>query len=127
LPGSSLGLGVPFAPARKILDHNACLVIASDQNPGSAPHGDLLTQASILAAFEKLSTAEVFASITYRAAAALRLADRGMIAPKMHTNIVAFPTRDYREILYQQGNLKPGRVWKKGQSYNFSLLDQHAS
>jgi imidazolonepropionase len=127
LPGASLGLGMPFAPARKILDHQACLVIASDQNPGSAPHGNLLTLASIMATFEKLTTAEVFAAITYRAAAALRLSDRGVIASDKLTNLVAFPTRDYREILYQQGNLKPCCVWKKGVYYNFSLLDQDAS
>ena len=48
LPGCSLGLGLPFAPARKLLDNGCKLVIATDWNPGSAPMGDLLTQSSIL-------------------------------------------------------------------------------
>jgi imidazolonepropionase len=115
LPGSSIGLGHTFAPARKILDANACLVIATDQNPGSAPQGDLLTQASILATFEKLSSAEVFAGITFRAAAALRLPDRGVIQEGKLADFVGFPTADYREILYQQGNMGPSMVWKNGE------------
>src|SRR5690606_12715325 len=45
LPGASLGLGVPFTPARQLLDAGACLAIASDWNPGSAPMGGLLVQA----------------------------------------------------------------------------------
>ena len=47
LPGCSLGLGIPFAPARKLLDGNCKLSIATDWNPGSAPMGDLLQQASL--------------------------------------------------------------------------------
>jgi len=114
LPGASIGLGCAFTPARKILDHGGSLAIASDWNPGSAPMGDLLVQASILATFQKLSTAEVFAGITFRAAAALGLNDRGKIAPGFLADFILFPTSDYREILYQQGKLKPEMVWKKG-------------
>ena len=114
LPGASLGLGMAFAPARKLLNAGACLAIATDWNPGSAPMGDLLTQASILGAAEKLSTAETFAAITYRAAHALRIQDRGRLKAGMLADMVAFPTADYREILYHQGKLKPGMVWKAG-------------
>lgn len=114
LPGASLGLGCAFTPARKILDQGGALAIASDWNPGSAPMGDLLAQASILATFEKLSTAEVFAGITFRAAAALGLEDRGKLTPAMLADFILFPTSDYREILYQQGKMKPTQVWKNG-------------
>lgn len=114
LPGASIGLGCEFSPARKLLDQGGSLAIASDWNPGSAPMGDLLAQASILATFEKLSTAEVFAGITFRAAAALGLNDRGKIAPGYLADFILFPTSDYREILYQQGKLKPEMVWKRG-------------
>lgn len=114
LPGASIGLGCAFTPARKILDRGGSLAIASDWNPGSAPMGDLLVQASILATFEKLSTAEVFAGITFRAAAALGLNDRGKITPGYLADFILFPTSDYREILYQQGKLKSEMVWKRG-------------
>lgn len=115
LPGASLGLGCAFTPARKILDQGGALAIASDWNPGSAPMGDLLTQASILATFEKLSTAEVFAGITFRAAAALGLEDRGRLKAGLLADFCLFPTSNYQEILYQQGAMKPVQVWKKGE------------
>ncbi|MEM6398152.1 MAG: imidazolonepropionase [Bacteroidota bacterium] len=113
LPGASLGLGVGFTPARKLLDAGAILAIASDWNPGSAPMGDLLTQASILATYEKLTTAEVLAGLTTRAARALGLNDRGMLKPGALADFSLFPTNDYREILYHQGQMKPREVLRK--------------
>ncbi len=114
LPGASIGLGESFAPARKLLDSGACLAIASDFNPGSAPMGDLLTLAAILATFQKLSSAEVFSGLTFRAAKALDLFDRGKIAKGFIADLQAFPTDDFREILYHQGQLRPSNVWKIG-------------
>lgn len=114
LPGASIGLGCDFTPARKILDAGGVLAIASDWNPGSAPMGDLLTQACILGTFEKLSNTEVLAGITTRAAAALKLDDRGKLAPKMIADFCFFSTDNYNEILYHQGKLTPNQVWKRG-------------
>lgn len=114
LPGASLGLGCAYTPARKILDAGGALAIASDHNPGSAPMGDLLTQASILGTFEKLSNTEVLAGITFRAAAALNLSDRGTLESGNLADFVVFPTDNYQEITYHQGQLKPVSVWKNG-------------
>lgn len=107
LPGASLGLGMPYAPARKLLNAGACLAIASDWNPGSAPMGDLLMQAAVMSAAEKLSNAEVFAGLTYRAAHALRLTNRGTLDIGTPALMQAYPCSDYREILYHQGKLRP--------------------
>ena len=115
LPGASLGLGCGFTPARKLLDAGAGLAIASDHNPGSAPMGQLVTQAAILGTFEKLTQAEVFAGITYRAAHALDLKDRGVLAPGMLADLCVYEVSDICEILYHQGNLKPSFVIKKGE------------
>jgi imidazolonepropionase len=117
LPGASLGLGMPYAPARKLLDAGACVAIASDWNPGSAPMGDLLMQAAVMSATEKLNTAEVFAGLTYRAAKALNLTDRGILAPGMRADMQAYPTNDYRDILYYQGKLKPDIIWINGSDF----------
>lgn len=116
LPGASIGLGCAFTPARKLLDSGACLAIASDHNPGSAPMGDLMTQASILGTFEKLSNAEALAGITYRAAAALNLFDRGSIKEGNKADFAIFPTPNYQEITYNQGGLRPFIVYKNGQN-----------
>lgn len=114
LPGATIGLGCPWTPARALLDAGCALAIASDWNPGSAPQGNLLLQASLLATFQKLSTAEVLAGITVRAARALGAQGRGSLAPGNWADIVAFPTSDYREILYAQGSMPVGGVWGAG-------------
>ena len=118
LPGASLGLGAPFAPARKLLDAGAALAIASDWNPGSAPIGDLLTATALMSAYEKLQMAEALAGITFRAASALNLNDRGRLKAGYLADMQAYSTKDYRDILYYQGQLKPSIIWKKSISYD---------
>ncbi len=114
LPGASLGLGEKFTPARKILDAGGILAIASDWNPGSAPMGNLITQASILATFEKLSTAEVLAGITFRSAFALSLEDRGTLEKGKKADLVTFKTDNFQNILYQQGSLTAHSIYIDG-------------
>jgi imidazolonepropionase len=114
LPGASLGLGEKFAPARKLLDAGAILAIASDWNPGSAPMGNLITQASILANYEKLTTAEVLAGITFRSAHSLGLNDIGKLEENFKANFVTFRTDNFQNILYNQGSLKIENLYING-------------
>ena len=116
LPGASLGLGMHYAPARKLLDAGCCVAIATDWNPGSAPMGDLLIQTALIGASEKLSIPECIAGITLRAAKALNLFDRGKLQAGYLCDMIAFPTDDYQEIMYQQGKMKPNLIWKSGES-----------
>ena len=118
LPGASLGLGEPFTPARKLLNAGAILAIASDWNPGSAPMGNLLVQASILAAYEKLTTAEVLSGITFRAAKALNLNDRGSIEKGKRADFVIFDTDNFHNVLYRQGSLLPSEIFIEGEKIN---------
>ncbi len=113
LPGASIGLGEPFAPARRLLDGGASLAIASDWNPGSAPNGNLILQASVLGAYEKLTMAELWAGMTSRAAAALELDDRGVLAAGKRADFISFQG-DWKEVLWAQGELRPFAVWKDG-------------
>lgn len=114
LPGASLGLGEKFTPARKLLDAGAIVAIASDWNPGSAPMGNLITQASILATFEKLTTAEVLAGMTFRAAYALGLEDIGKLEPGKKADFVTFKTDNFQNVLYNQGSLNAEHVYIDG-------------
>lgn len=115
LPGASLGLGEQFSPARKILDAGGILAIATDWNPGSAPMGNLITQASILATFQKLSTAEVLVGITFRSAFALSLEDRGKLEEGKKADFVTFETDNFQNILYHQGSLSPKHIFIDGE------------
>ncbi|OBW40140.1 Imidazolonepropionase [Chryseobacterium sp. MOF25P] len=114
LPGASLGLGEKFTPARKLLDAGAIVAIASDWNPGSAPMGNLITQASILATFEKLTTAEVLAGMTFRSAFALNLEDRGILKEGLKADFVTYKTNNFQNVLYNQGSLTAENVYIGG-------------
>lgn len=116
LPGASIGLGEPFAPARRLLDAGTSLVIASDWNPGSAPMGNLLAEAAIIGAYEKLTMAETWAALTFRAADALNIHGIGILKKEYTADFIGYETTDYREILYRQGEMKPGLVWKNGET-----------
>lgn len=118
LPGASLGLGEKFTPARKLLDAGAILAIASDWNPGSAPMGNLITQASILATYQKLTTAEVLAGITFRSAYALGLEDRGRLENGQKADFVTFRTDNFQNVLYNQGSLKAENVYIDGERWD---------
>lgn len=115
LPAASLGIGCAFTPARRLLDAGASLAIATDWNPGSAPMGKLVASASILASMEKLSNAEVLAAITFRAAKALNLDDRGRLVAGLLADFNIYQTDNYQNITYLQGRLEPHAVWKRGQ------------
>ncbi|MGV4414651.1 imidazolonepropionase [Chryseobacterium sp. T1] len=115
LPGASIGLGDNFSPARKLLDAGAIFAIASDWNPGSAPMGNLITQASILATFQKLTTAEILSAITFRAAYALGLEDRGRIIKGMKADFVSYETDNFQNVLYYQGRLAAKNTYINGE------------
>ncbi|ASK30765.1 imidazolonepropionase [Chryseobacterium sp. T16E-39] len=117
LPGASLGLGEKFTPARKLLDAGAILAIASDWNPGSAPMGNLITQASILATYQKLTTAEVLAGITFRSAYALGLEDRGRLEKGLKADFVTFKTDNFQNVLYNQGSLTAENIYINGERW----------
>ena len=114
LPCSTLGLGLGFAPAHAMLDAGLTVAIASDWNPGTAPMGDLMVGAALLASAEKLTAAETYAGLTCRAASALGLKDRGTIQAGMMADMVAFPCSSYLEPLYRQGALRPCVVIRRG-------------
>lgn len=114
LPGACIGLGIPFPPVRKFLEENLPLVIASDWNPGSAPNGDLVMQAAILGAAEKLTMAETLRAITSNAARALHLHDRGILKEGMRADFLIYSTESYQEILYYQGAMLPSEIIIEG-------------
>ena len=56
--------------------------------------------------------------ITCRAANALSLEDRGSLENGKIADMIGFKTNDFRDILYNQGKLKPSFICKRGKIYN---------
>lgn len=75
LPGAAFFLGLPFPPARKMLDAGLPLAIASDYNPGSSPSGNMQLMVSLACIKMKMTPEEAFNAATINTASALELSN----------------------------------------------------
>jgi imidazolonepropionase len=73
LPGAAFFLGLPFPPARKIIEAGLPLAIASDFNPGSAPSGNMSTMLALSCIRMKMTPEEAINASTINTAYALEL------------------------------------------------------
>ena len=81
LPGTAFFLGVPYAPARRLLERGLAVALASDCNPGTCPTENLPLIGAMACTQMRMLPAEVVAAMTLNAAAALGRSDRlGSIA-----------------------------------------------
>ena len=89
LPGASFFLGMPYAPARKLIERNAIVALASDYNPGSSPSGNMRMVMSLGCIKMRLTPVESLNAVTINGAAAMGLSkDFGSIAPGKVANLV---------------------------------------
>jgi imidazolonepropionase len=89
LPATSFFLGLPYAPARKLLDAGAQVALATDYNPGTAPDTSLLFTAKLAASQMKMSPVEIFSALSYNAAQSLQETSMGVI-DKNYSNEILF-------------------------------------
>ena len=75
LPGAAFFLGLPFPPARKMLDAGLPLAIASDYNPGSSPSGNMMLMLSLACIKMKMTPEEAINAATLNTAHALELSN----------------------------------------------------
>lgn len=99
LPGAAYFLGLPYAPARKILDANLPLVVASDFNPGSCPSGNMFQMLSLATTGMRMTPNEAINAMTINAAAALEISQEvGTITSGKRANLIItkpIPSPDY--------------------------------
>lgn len=81
LPGCAFFLGIPFGPAREMMDAGLPVVLASDYNPGSCPSGNMPFVVSLACAKMKMLPEEAINAATLNGARAMELeADYGTLA-----------------------------------------------
>ncbi|MBU0718850.1 MAG: imidazolonepropionase [Planctomycetes bacterium] len=115
LPGCSFFLGVDQAPARKLLDADLPIAIATDYNPGSAMLESLPLVMSIACVQMRMTPTEVLVAATANAAAVLNRQDRlGAIRPGMQADLVVLDVPNYDRWLYEPGRNCVRYVMKKG-------------
>ncbi|NDG84897.1 MAG: imidazolonepropionase [Proteobacteria bacterium] len=104
LPGTAFYLKAPFAPARRLLDQGARVAIATDFNPGSCYSLNLPLMMNLSALYLGMNAAEIFAGVTWNAAASLGLEKtKGAILQGFDSDFVVLPYESFEEMYYRMG------------------------
>jgi imidazolonepropionase len=110
LPGTAFFLGVPYAPARRLIDHGLPVALATDCNPGSCMTENLPLIGTIACTQMKMLPAEMVTALTLNAAAALgRSRHIGSIEVGKQADLVIFDVPSYKLLPYHFG---VNHVWK---------------
>jgi imidazolonepropionase len=117
LPGTSFFLGIPYAPARRMIDAGLPLVLATDYNPGSTPSGNVPLMLSIACLNMKILPLEAMAAASINGAMAMELGERvGSIDPgKLANFIITEPISSLDYFTYAYGSQLIHRVMIAGE------------
>ncbi len=124
LPAVNYFLGLTeFPSARKLIDADVAVALATDYNPGTAPTPSMPFVLSAACTRMKMLPAEAITAATYNGACALRLQHRkGSLERGKDADIAIFDADDYRELAYWFGVNRCERTIRSG-----TTLGRHAS
>lgn len=120
LPSCAFFLGIPYAPARAMIDAGLPVVLATDYNPGSSPSGKMPFVVSLACIKMKMLPEEALNAATLNGARAMELeADYGSIAVgKMANLFISTPIPSLAYLPYSFGSnlvdtvVLRGKVWE---------------
>jgi imidazolonepropionase len=116
LPGCSFFLGVEQAPARRLIEADLPVAVATDYNPGSSMIESLPLAMSIACTQARMTPTEVVVAATANAAAALDRHDRlGGIEVGMQADLLVLDVDNHRRWLYEPGRNCTRAVIKRGE------------
>jgi imidazolonepropionase len=99
LPGCSLFLRAPYAPARALVEKGAAIALASDFNPGSSPSYNMNLVVSLACTQMRLLPEEAIQAATINGAFAMELSSSvGSIAVGKKANLLF--TKPMRSLAY---------------------------
>lgn len=76
LPSCSFFLGIPYAPAKELIENNLPIALASDYNPGSTPSGNMNFVVSLACIKMKLTPEQAINAATINSAYAMGISDK---------------------------------------------------
>ncbi|KAA3618437.1 MAG: imidazolonepropionase [Calditrichaeota bacterium] len=116
LPGCSFFLGIPYTPARQIIDAGLPIALASDYNPGSAPSGNMNFIVSLACVKMKMNPNEAINAATLNGAYAMGLENQlgSITVGKLANIIVTKPIDSHEELPYSFGENLIDQVYIKG-------------
>jgi imidazolonepropionase len=104
LPTVGWFLGLPpTEPARELIEAGVPVALATDFNPGTSPVASLPLVMTAAVLVHRLSPTEALVATTVNAAAALRLDDRGVLAPGMRADLVIWDVPTHAQLPYWAG------------------------
>lgn len=116
LPSCSYFLGIPYTPARKMMDEGLPIALATDFNPGSTPSGNMNFVVSTACIKMKMTPEEAINAATINGAYAMGIsASHGSITKGKYANLIM--TKDipsYHFIPYAFGSNLIEKVMIKG-------------
>ena len=99
LPSCSFFLGIPFGPARRMIDEGLPVALATDYNPGSTPSGKMPFVVSLACIKMKMTPEEAIHASTINSAYAMGISEtHGSIAVGKAANL--FITKEIPSIAY---------------------------
>jgi imidazolonepropionase len=109
LPSCSYFLGIPYTPARQIIDSGLPLSLASDYNPGSTPSGNMNFVVSTACIKMKMTPEEAINAATLNGAYAIGLSrDYGSITIGKKANLIItkeIPNYQYLPYAFGEKNI----------------------
>jgi imidazolonepropionase len=114
LPGVSLFLGIPYAPARWLIDSGGIVAIATDFNPGSNMSLSMQLMMSLACMQMQVKIGEALCCTTQNGAHVLRLAETGCLEVGWQADLLILDTPDYRDMVYFYGENHVRTVIKQG-------------
>lgn len=116
LPSCSFFLGIPYTAARKLLDNNISMALATDYNPGSSPSGNMNFVVATACIKMKMTPEEAINAATINGAYAMNLEDKvGSITKGKFANfIITKEIPSYNYIPYNFGANSIKSVYLKG-------------
>ncbi len=120
LPGCSFFLGIPYTPARKLIDSGMALALASDYNPGSSPSGNMNFVVSLACIKMNMTPEEAINAATLNGAFAMDISEEyGSITTGKKANLIITKNMtSYRQIPYHFGNNPIHKVMINGEFVN---------
>ena len=105
LPGVSFFLDYQYAPARKLIEGNAIVALATDYNPGSSNINNISFIMSLAAVKMKMSIEEIISAYTINAAKALDVnVQTGSIEVGKKADLSVLDTSEYSDLVYCAGS-----------------------
>jgi imidazolonepropionase len=115
LPGVSYFLDIYYQPARKLIENNVPVALATDFNPGSCMTENMQTIMSLASLKLKMSAEEILSAVTINAAYSLFLQNKlGSIETGKQADLLIFDFNSYKDLLYHFGINQLQTVIKKG-------------